>query len=67
MLWIFWFFIGFGLTIAGGVSLIIYLNIIPVGLSFIDYLLFIVDKPETYLLPVGILIISFTCFFYPSD
>ncbi|GAA0491810.1 hypothetical protein GCM10008986_17500 [Salinibacillus aidingensis] len=67
MIWIFWFFVGFGLTVAGGVSLIIYLNIIPVGLGFIDYLIFIKDKPESYLLLVGILIITFSCFFYPSD
>ncbi|QHS24404.1 hypothetical protein GWK91_01335 [Virgibacillus sp. MSP4-1] len=66
-MWIFWFFVGFGLTVAGGVSLIIYLNIIPVGLGFVDYLIFIKDKPESYLLLVGVLIITCSCFFYPSD
>lgn len=49
--------IGFGLAVAGGVSLIAYLNLITAGYSFIYYLKFIGLRIEFHLLLVGILMI----------
>jgi hypothetical protein len=67
MMWyIFWFLLGFGLTTAGGVTLIIYLNILPLGVTMFDYFLFVLDRPECYLFPIGILVITLTVLNYPS-
>lgn len=52
------FLIGFGLTVAGGVSLIGYLNLLAMGNSFLDYVSFVVKRPECYLFPIGILFIT---------
>ncbi|MRG87070.1 hypothetical protein [Salinibacillus xinjiangensis] len=63
MWFIFLMLLGFGMTTAGGVSLIIYLNIIPVGVSFYQYLIFVKDRPECYLFILGIVIIVLTVYF----
>jgi hypothetical protein len=55
--------IGFGLAVAGGVSLIIYLNLLTTGINFIDYLLFVSTKVECYLFIIGIMIISVAIYF----
>lgn len=51
------FFIGFGLTVAGGVSLIGYLNLLTIGKDFHEYIHFIIKKPECYLFLLGIVLI----------
>ncbi|MBS4198678.1 hypothetical protein KHA93_03310 [Bacillus sp. FJAT-49732] len=55
--------LGFGFAVSGGVSLIGYLNLVTMGNTFIDYLVFIAKRPECYLLPVGILMITGTIFY----
>ena len=55
---VFLFFIGFGLAIAGGVTLIAYLNFLPAGITWIEYLHFIRGRVEVYLLPIGLIIIT---------
>ncbi|OIU72518.1 hypothetical protein [Rossellomorea aquimaris] len=55
-------FIGFGLAVSGGVSLIIYLNLLTTGMTITDYLLFISTRVECYLFLVGILIITVTIY-----
>ncbi|KSU62220.1 hypothetical protein AS034_08805 [[Bacillus] enclensis] len=55
-------FIGFGLAVSGGVSLIIYLNLLTTGMTIIEYLLFISTRVECYLFLVGILIITVTIY-----
>ncbi|WP_163529790.1 hypothetical protein [Halobacillus ihumii] len=52
------FLTGFGFSVAGGTVTITYLNLIPAGLDWIEFLLFIRDRPECYLFPLGILLIS---------
>ncbi|WP_188207135.1 hypothetical protein [Alkalibacillus aidingensis] len=47
------FFIGFGFTCVGAVSIIGYLNFLPVGMTVYDFLLFIYKRPECYMLPLG--------------
>lgn len=56
--YVFLFFIGFGLAIAGGVTLIAYLNFLPAGITWVEYFIFIRGRIEVYLLPIGIIIIT---------
>lgn len=49
------FLIGFGLAVAGGVTIIAYMNFLPAGISWIEYLMFIKGRVECYLLPIGFL------------
>ncbi len=65
MWYIFWFLLGFGFTTAGGVTILVYMNIIPIGVSFVEFLIFVSHRPESYLLPIGIIIILITAYIYP--
>ncbi|PLR80946.1 hypothetical protein CVD25_06035 [Bacillus canaveralius] len=56
---------GFGLAVSGGVSLIIYLNLLATGLNLTDYLSFVSTRFECYLLLIGIIIISVSIY-YPD-
>ncbi|HLT54758.1 MAG TPA: hypothetical protein VK057_01455 [Bacillota bacterium] len=56
--YLFFFLIGFGLAVTGGVSLIIYLNLIPAGVSWSDYFIFVAGRIECYFLPLGIIIMA---------
>ncbi|MDY0396076.1 hypothetical protein RWE15_19035 [Virgibacillus halophilus] len=42
------FLVGFGLTVSGGVTVIAYLNFLPAGVSWMEYLLFISTRVECY-------------------
>ncbi|MBW8350411.1 hypothetical protein K0H71_13265 [Bacillus sp. IITD106] len=55
--------LGFGFAVSGGVSLIGYLNLITMGNTIIDYLVFIARRPECYLLPIGIIMITGSIFY----
>ncbi|MFC7784709.1 MULTISPECIES: hypothetical protein [unclassified Rossellomorea] len=55
-------FIGFGLAVSGGVSLIIYLNLLTTGMTFTDYILFVSTRVECYLFLLGILIITISIY-----
>jgi len=60
------FLIGFGLAVTGGVTMIAYMNFLPAGISWIEYLLFVSTRIECYFLPVGMLMISLAIYFYPN-
>ncbi|MDP4169333.1 MAG: hypothetical protein Q8906_01910 [Bacillota bacterium] len=62
---IFFWLIGFGMAVSGGISMIAFLNIMTAGYSFAEYIKFIVDKPISYLLPIGVAILSCSIF-YPE-
>ncbi|WP_407272386.1 hypothetical protein [Radiobacillus sp. PE A8.2] len=64
--YIFIFLIGFGLAVSGGVTIIAYINLVPAGLSLIDYLMFIQGRFECYFLPIGIIIMSIALFKLPD-
>ncbi|MFC3040584.1 hypothetical protein ACFOGI_10035 [Virgibacillus xinjiangensis] len=64
--YIFLFLIGFGLAVSGGVTLIAYLNFLPAGLSWLDYFVFVKGRMETYLLPIGLLIMSIIIYRFPN-
>ncbi|WP_066187082.1 MULTISPECIES: hypothetical protein [Gracilibacillus] len=55
MVYIVCFLVGFGLAISGGVSAILYLNFIPAGLSFLDYVAIIQTRIECYFFFIGLL------------
>ncbi|GEL76887.1 hypothetical protein [Tenuibacillus multivorans] len=61
------FLIGFGFTCVGGVSIIGYLNFIPVGMGLFDFLIFIYKRPECYLLPSGLLLMFLAMYKSPFD
>ncbi len=46
--YLFLFLTGFGLAVTGGVTIIAYMNFLPVGVSWADYFIFIAGRPECY-------------------
>ncbi|WP_216828297.1 hypothetical protein [Alkalihalobacterium elongatum] len=54
--------VGFGLAVAGGVSLLAYLNLLTAGYDFITYLRFISTRIELYMVIVGGLIITLSIY-----
>ncbi|SER86696.1 hypothetical protein SAMN04487944_111117 [Gracilibacillus ureilyticus] len=58
MIYALFFLLGFGFAISGGMSIILYLNFIPAGLSFIDYLSIIQSKMECYFFIVGLVMMG---------
>ncbi|MCC5804495.1 hypothetical protein [Rossellomorea vietnamensis] len=55
-------FIGFGLAVSGGVSLIMYLNLLTTGMTFADYIVFVSTRVECYLFLLGILVITLSIY-----
>lgn len=51
------FLIGFGLAVAGGVTIIAYMNFLPAGISWIEYFMFIRTRIECYFFPFGLLLV----------
>ncbi|QAS51628.1 hypothetical protein [Halobacillus litoralis] len=49
---------GFGFAVAGGTVTITYLNLVPAGLTWIEFMIFIRTRLECYLFPTGILMIT---------
>lgn len=62
MIRFFFFLFGFGLSIIGMMYNILYLNLLTIGYSFLDYLLFIMHRLECIMGLVGFLIISIIIF-----
>lgn len=63
---IFLFLIGFGLAVAGGVTLIAYTNFLPAGVTWLGYFIFVKGRIECYFLPLGILIMAFAIYRFPN-
>ncbi|GAA0433079.1 hypothetical protein GCM10008983_07150 [Lentibacillus halophilus] len=64
--YLFLFLTGFGLAVTGGVTAIAYMNFLPVGISWPDYFIFIANRPESYFLPAGMLLIAIALLRYPN-
>ncbi|SDJ87231.1 hypothetical protein [Sediminibacillus albus] len=60
------FLIGFGLAVSGGVTIILYLNFIPGGLSWLNYFLFMKGRLECYFFPIGLLLLIIAIHKYPE-
>ena len=57
---IFFFLVGFAMTVLGSTFMILYLNLITIGYSFKEYVNFIIRRAEIYYLFVGLIIIFLT-------
>lgn len=62
---IFFFLLGFGLTVIGFVYIIGYLNLLTIGYNFIQYVNFIIRRIECLYSIIGILIMIITIY-YPG-
>ncbi|HLR09679.1 MAG TPA: hypothetical protein VK136_10585 [Bacillota bacterium] len=60
------FLLGFGLAVSGGVTMIAYMNFLPAGLTWMDYVLFVKDRPECYFLPFGFLLMALAIWRFPN-
>lgn len=57
---IFFFLLGFGLTVIGCVYIISYLNLLTIGYNFSEYVNFISRRIECINAPIGIILICLT-------
>ena len=57
---VFFFLLGFGLTILGFIYIISYLNLLTLGYNFFDYVNFIIRRIECIYAPIGIIIMLIT-------
>lgn len=57
------FLIGFGLTVLGGVSCIMYLNLLTAGWTLKEYASFIIGRSECYLLIIGFVLMAISIYF----
>lgn len=62
LLRIFFFLIGFGLTVLGCVFIISYLNLLTIGYNFLDYVNFISRRLECWNAIIGLFIIFLTIY-----
>lgn len=59
---LFFFLVGFGLTVVGFIYIISYLNLLSIGYNFIEYVQYIVRRIECINAPLGILIMFFALY-----
>lgn len=64
---IFFFLLGFGLTIIGSVYIITYLNFLTIGYNFNEYVNFIIRRIECWYALIGLTIIFLTIFLPKGD
>lgn len=62
---IFFFLLGFGLSVIGCVYIISYMNLMTIGYNFLDYVNFICRKFECLIAPIG-LFITFLAIYIPK-
>ena len=59
------FLIGFGLSTIGFMFIISYLNIMTIGYNLLEYVNFIIRRPECLIGPIGLLM-SFVSIYMPG-
>lgn len=59
---ILFFLLGFGLLVIGFTYLITYLNLLSIGYSFYEYIIFISRRVECWFSIIGFIIINLTIF-----
>ena len=57
------FLLGFGLTVIGFMYIILYLNLLTMGYSVVDYIIFILKRRECIYAIIGLIIITITIFY----
>ena len=53
----FFFLVGFGFTLIGSIYIIIYLNLTTIGYNFLEYVKFIIRRPECLVFIIGVILI----------
>lgn len=53
---VFFFLIGFGLTVIGSVYILVYLNLLTIGYNFLEYVNFIIRRFECLIFIFGVII-----------
>ncbi|MHA6251688.1 hypothetical protein [Oceanobacillus sp. CAU 1775] len=66
MFFIFFFLIGFGLSVIGGVTIIGYMNFLPAGVSYFELFSYMLTRIECYFFPIGIIIMMIVLYLYPN-
>ena len=56
------FLLGFGLTVIGFMYIILYLNLLTMGYSVVDYIMFVLKRRECIYDIIGLIIITITIF-----
>lgn len=59
----FCFLIGFSFLLIGCIYIISYLNLLSFGYNFLDYVKYIVVRPECLVAPIGLLIVTLSIMF----
>lgn len=59
---IFFFLVGFGLTVVGWIYIICYLNLLTIGYNFYEYVNFIIRRLECIYALIGIVIMFLTLY-----
>jgi len=59
---IFFFLLGFGLSVIGATYIIGYLNLLTMGYSFYEYLIFICKRGECIIAAIGLILITCAIF-----
>jgi hypothetical protein len=59
---IFFFLLGFGLSVIGFTYAVGYLNLLTMGYSFVEYIVFISKRSECIIAVIGFLLITFSIF-----
>ncbi|WP_203364187.1 hypothetical protein [Bacillus sp. REN10] len=57
------FLIGFGFSVLGGVSCIMYLNVLTAGWTLKEYIAFILERSECYLFIIGFVLMAVSLYF----
>lgn len=64
---IFFFLLGFGLTIIGSIYIISYLNLLTIGYNFTEYVKFITKRVECYYALIGFIMLVLAIFIPGGD
>lgn len=67
MVRVFFFLLGFALTLLGSIYIICYLNLITIGYNFKEYVQFIVRSPECIQAVVGLILLTLAIFIPGGD
>lgn len=60
---VFFFLLGFGMSVIGFMYMMLYLNLTTMGYSFFEYIVFIFKRSECILGFVGLIIVTITIFY----
>lgn len=63
MIRLFFFLLGFGFSVVGLMYMILYLNLLPIGYTWLEYLKFLFSRIECIIGFIGFIILTVTIFY----